>query len=191
MKVRAAFLVIGVVVVGFAGCSDDSGRDDVFDFATDSLCDWFTAQDMNRIVADAQEQAGSTWQLVPFEAEDCTVQEPPATRWDHVWRQSGEVSLMVGLVPVAWTEVEPAEDFVGHEMLDESITYGNLAYLCSWAEIVDADLQVEDHEENVLRFSLARADPNSPCGHAIYEAQATSFAFGVADAMLREMNWVG
>ena len=40
----------------------------------------------------------------------------------------------------------------------------------------------------VLRFALAQYDMDSLCGGGEYEAQVASFAFGVVDAMLRDMN---
>jgi hypothetical protein len=179
----------------------DSG----FAYTTDSLCDWFTADDMNQIVAAAQQRAGTGWSLVAFVPEDCVHLAPPVERrWEWAWDHTipkGEFGeeemvaavpgLAVGLVPVAWTGKEPATEFVGNEMLDESVTYGNLRYLCSWLEFVTVELRVEGHEEDVLWFSLTRYDPYSACpDDETYKAQVTALGLAVADAMLEGMGWV-
>lgn len=177
----------------------------MFDLAVDSLCDWFSADEMNQIIATAQEQAGTRWQLDEFEADDCLVQEPPVSwpgpfAWNTLGADlqagstvidSGQPNLMVNMVPVAWTDLEPAEDFVGDEMLDASITYGNPEHECGWDESMSFDLRVDGHEDEVLRFVLAR--PNNlgaACNDELVEAEATSLAFALAEAMLTSMNWI-
>lgn len=205
MKLRAALLVVGGAVVAFTGCGDDSNSstatpssqsapaveagepEAVFDFAVDSLCDWFSADEMNQIIAAAQERAGTSWRYVEFEDEDCLRREPPVpspgpAAWDSGRPSNSGLSLMVDMVPVAWTDLEPAEDFMGDEMLDPSITYGDLEHDCGWDESTSFDLRVDGHEE-VLLFRLVRPS----CGS---ETQAASLAFSVAEAMLTSMNWI-
>jgi hypothetical protein len=161
----------------------------VFDFSEDSLCDWFTEDDMNRIVTAAQERAGTHWWFDGFDAGECSPLTPPvSTRWEWDWVASFGRSFAVGLVPVAWTELEPAERFSEHEMLDASVSYGNLEYLASWWEIMNVDLRVEGHEDEVLRFTVARQDPISAGTGG--KARAASLGFAIADAMLKQMNWV-
>jgi hypothetical protein len=176
-----------------------------FAYSTDSLCDWFTADDMNQIVAAAQQRAGTSWELVNFEPDDCVRLAPPVERrfeydWDHTTPKGdfGEdemvasvPGLAVGLVPVAWTGEEPSIEFAGHEMLDESVAYGNLQYDCSWREILTVELRVEGHDEDVLWFSLTRYNPVSACpDDETYKAQVTALGLAVADAMLEQMGWI-
>jgi hypothetical protein len=163
----------------------------VFDFSEDSLCDWFTEDDMNRIVTAAQERAGTDWPVGPF--EHCRGGRTETDGYHWSWGPVGG-HLRVSLQPIDWfgqqrsTDPMPTADhFTGHEMLDGSVTHGDIDYLCSWNEIVRGQLRVEGHEDEVLWFDLQRSDPTSSCGG---ETQVTSFGLAVADAMLREMNWV-
>lgn len=88
-----------------------------------------------------------------------------------------------------WSAGERAEECVGHEMLDGSVTYGALRYWSDWLENMKVDLRVEGHDE-VLRFTLRHSDPGIPATAAdAYEAQV-ALGFAIADAMLREIGWV-
>jgi len=164
-----------------------------FEYPTDSLCDWFTAEDMNQIIAAAQERVGTGWPLVAFEAEDCARLAPPVgARWDwnHTEPKPGSQNavpgLAVSLMPVAWLGEEPVADFVGHEMLDESVTYGNLHYHCGFLDLMSVELRVEGHEDDVLSFSMFLYHPYASCeGVLTYQ-----FGLAVADSMLRDMGWV-
>ena len=206
MRTRPWMVVVSLVFAGSTACSNTSSGEAAFDFSTDSLCDWFTAAEMNQIIAAAQERAGTTWGFTYFEAGDCIPQDPydSAAPWEWspwLWATSRTgnpapgLGLSVSLVPFAWVLPEslsyggPAEVFVGHEMLDDSVTYGDLRYVSSWAEDMSVDLRVEGHEDEVLRFTLRHSNPGPAAAAETYDAQV-ALGFGVADAMLREMGWI-
>ena len=188
----AAVLVVALIGLGiwFATGEQDSPGEE-FDFATDSMCDWFTAEDMDRIVASAQEKVGTTLAVAPFQAADCLEGETPPM-WVAA-PPSGDDDVLVVLTPVAsgvdsgWERTTEPGDFAEHELLDTSVTYGNVEHLVWYTPGMAADLRVEGHEDEVLWFALLLPSTSGP---APSDPQHELLGFAVADAMLREMNWV-
>jgi hypothetical protein len=201
-----AALVVAAVVAAVWFVREGGNSEPVFNFETDSLCDWFAAEDVNQIIDDAQTRTGGSWNLPAFDAGDCVPSTGtigmlgPEGGWIHARYQPDAdgnqfllpPALKVNMVPVAWTGLDPADDFVGHEMLDQSVTYTTSRYQSSWWDHIDVDLRIEGHDDDVLRFTLARQDPNSTFPHrdVSIEEQVTSLALVVADSMLSDMKWV-
>jgi hypothetical protein len=90
-------LLTALVVVALLGaCGSDDSSDSavttessapkpVFDFATDSLCDWFTPDDMNEILAVAQQGIGTDYDFKSFTSCDTMWRaEEPSSPGDAV-----------------------------------------------------------------------------------------------------------
>ena len=169
-----------------------------FDLETDSLCDWFTAQDMNRLVAEAQKQAGSTFEFVPFE----DVVSAPSGRdgcWSYpadgfsAWGSAGwqanpaaDGSMLVGINrPYSDAVVKPdLGRLTSHEMLDEAATYHLIRYHVAYDAGLRIYLQVEGHEEEILDFAFGVGGPGG--GTPKYE----DLGLAVANELLQGMNWI-
>lgn len=169
-----------------------------FDLETDSLCDWFTAQDMNRLVAEAQKQAGSTFEFVPFEG----VVSAPNGRdgcWSNpangfsAWGSAGwqanpaaDGSILVGINradPRAVVKPDLGR-LTSHEMLDAAVTYHLIRYHVAYDAGLRIYLQVEGHEEEVLDFAFGVGGPGG--GTPTFE----DLGLAVANELLQGMNWI-
>jgi hypothetical protein len=68
-----------------AATTESSAPKPVFDFATDSLCDWFTVDDMNEILAVTQQRAGTAYDFKAFNSCDTMWRaEEPSSPGDTV-----------------------------------------------------------------------------------------------------------
>lgn len=191
LLVTAVVLVVVLVGVGiwFAAGREDSPAQE-FDFSTDSVCDWFSAEDMNQIVATAQKRVGTKLVVAPFQAGDCD--EGELHMW-VAWPPSGNSDVIVVLTPVAngvdsgWERTTEPDDFVGHHLLDDTVTYGNLERLVWYLPGMAADFRVDGHEDEVLWFALLLPGTSGP---GPSDDRHELLGFAVADAMLRDMNWI-
>jgi len=184
----AAVMAIGIPLwlLGRSSVQDVASTSaEVFDFSQDSMCDWFTAEEMNQIVVAAQQLVGTTMDF-GYEWE-C---QPESGRWtastSEVWL--GPLSVAQAMSWAAQPHTTAPDDFVGHERLDESVTYGNLHGSTMWMmEGMNTDLRIEGHENEVLWFWVV-ADPRDST-HPV-DTYYAPLGFALADAMLRDMNWV-
>lgn len=164
-----------------AATTESSAPKPTFDFATDSLCDWFTADDMNEIVAVAQQRAGTAYDFKAFNS--C----------DMLWRaeepSSPELSVWFALDPLGveprWTPYEEPnpDEFVGHSLLDDEVTYQTRGYQFAWKAGLDGFLQVDGHEDEILYFGLA---VHTGAGTNEYE----ELGLAMVNEVLERMNWI-
>ncbi len=155
-----------------------------FDFSTDSLCDWFTAEDMDRIVAAAQDRVGTALELASF---------APDGSCDAGRKWTGGIDLILERAgpPPAQSYLA----FTGHEQLHESIGYRNLGFYGDRYSIwppygMHVDLMVDGHEDDFVRFVLEIWGPAGVAGSQdLDDDTLASFGFAVADEMLRDMHW--
>jgi hypothetical protein len=167
--------------LGWVATGRDVSSDRVFDIRTDSLCTWFTRQDMDRILQAAQERVGTRMEMTGFAPEGwCTAENLPGS-----WGSSSTV-IALERVPQARTA-----DFNRHEQLADSITYGDLAG-SSNPYATRATLDVEGHEDVSLRMSLEIWGRwGIPGADEVDRTELTALAMAVANELLTEMNWVG
>lgn len=193
----AVVLSVFAMVVFVAAAWLVMGRDSeaIFDFSTDSMCEWFTAEDMDRVLTDAQDRAGTTVELVGFVPEGRCLA-------DGSWSSS---SVLVSLRQRNGVG-SAREDFAAHEQLAGAVRYSNLAVRgptsSPWSPYrMAADLRVEPCVDvcKIPTPGLDSADlsfvlelwPGSRAGDAgLDEDDMRALGFAVADAMLRDMNWV-
>jgi hypothetical protein len=187
-----------------AGPSVPASNAAVFDFTTDSLCTWFTADDMNEIVAVAQQRAGTAY---PFQAFNSVVAESPACDPESGWRtperitpetppghalaftlaRGSDFSPLDGGPP---RDVNP-DAFRGHSLLDDEVSYQLHRYQYAWSESVWGYLRVDGHKDETLYFRLAVTDD-----HEISKMRALGahtlmgLSMAMADETLERMNWI-
>jgi hypothetical protein len=171
----------------------------VFDFATDSLCTWFTPDDMNEILAAAQQRAGTDHDFSPFTSGDCEAESG--------WGVPGRLSVWFMLEPVESffarvagdpdaqvnnltggelvLDVNPAE-FVGHGFLDDEVSYqmnngdGGFGY-----ESFDWYLRVDGHQDETLYFKFAI----DGLPRSIGLDTMTNLGLAMVNEVLERMNW--
>lgn len=206
MWLRRSLLLAGVALLAVACGSDDDGGGAssgpsvgstatvpvppsdspvAFDFLADSLCEWFTAEDVNRIVATAQQRAETAFEFVPMREGDCSPDGLPGGLWgSEGWMDNpaAESSMSIGL---ARGSQGTADSFVSHELLDESVTYHVIRYNVAYDAGLQVDLRVAGHDR-VLRFVFGVGDDE-----AVSTPKYETVGLAIADELLREMNWTG
>ena len=167
-----------------AATTDSSAPEPVFDFAADSLCDWFTPDDMNEILAVAQQRAGTAYELKAFNSCDMLWRaEEPSSPGLRVW---------FGLEPLGveprWEPYEEPnpDDFEGHSLLDDEVTYQTRTYQFLWQAGVDGFLQVDGHQNEILYFGLAVREGGGNDLSGEYE----ELGLAMVNEVLERMNWI-
>ena len=189
------FLTALVVAALLGACGSDDSSDSaattesstpkpVVDYATDSLCDWFTPHDMDEILAVAQQRAGTAYELKAFNS--C----------DMLWRaeepSSPGLRVLFGLEPLGveprWEPYEEPnpDDFEGHSILDDEVTYQTRTYQFLWQAGVDGFLQVDGHQDEILYFGLAVDEGGSNDLSGEYE----ELGLAMVNEVLKRMNWI-
>jgi hypothetical protein len=188
------FLTALVVAALLGACGSDDSSDSavttessapkpVFDYATDSLCDWFTSDDMDEILAVAQQRAGTAYEFKAFDSCDMMWRaEEPSSPGFRVW---------FGLEPLGveprWDPYEAPnpDEFEGHSLLDDEVTYQTRTYQFGFKTGVDGFLQVDGHQDEILYFGLAV--------HTV-EGQGTDeyeeLGLAMVNEVLERMNWI-
>jgi hypothetical protein len=145
------FLTALVVVALLGACGSADSSDSavttessapkpVFDFATDSLCDWFTPDDMNEIVAVAQQRAGTDYDFKAFDSSSLPECRRLATMWKAEEPSSPGHRVWFQLEPLGveprWSPYEEPnpDEFVGHSLLDDDVTYQTRTYQFAWKQ---------------------------------------------------------
>jgi hypothetical protein len=174
-----------------AGPSVPASNAAVFDFATDDLCSWFTAEAMNQIVADAQQRAGTDYNFSPFTSGDCQAE----SGWSYVYAGGLYVGFILepvesffaraaGDPDIEVPDVKPAE-FVGHGFLDDEVSYqmglhsGGFGY-----EYLVGYLRVDGHQDETLYFNFAIDGSRS-----IGLDTMTNLSLAMVNEALQGMNW--
>jgi hypothetical protein len=187
-----------------AGPSVPASNAAVFDFTTDSLCTWFTADDMNEIVAVAQQRAGTAY---PFQAFNSVVAEFPACDPESGWHTPERITLetppghALAFTLARGSDFSPLDGdpprdvnpdaFRGHSLLDDEVSYQLHRYQYAWSESVWGYLRVEGHKDETLYFRLAVTDD-----HEISKMRALGAhtLMGLSMAMVNEtlerMSWI-
>jgi hypothetical protein len=194
------FLTALVVVALLGACGSDDSSDSamttessaptpVFDYATDSLCDWFTPDDMNEILAVAQQRAGTAYELKAFNSESLIECRRLGAMWKAEELSSPGFKVWFDLEPLGG-EVAPYEEpnpdeFEGHSLLDDEVTYQTRTYQFGWKAGVDGFLQVEGHEDEILYFGLA---VHTMEGKGTNEYEDLGLA--MVNEVLERMNWI-
>jgi hypothetical protein len=189
-----ALLVMGSALMGCSSEGDESSPSEpVFDFAADSLCTWFTADDMNEIVAAAQQRAGTEYGFSPFTSEDCEVESGWSYEYPggpYVWFMLEPVesffARVAGDPDAQVNDVNPAE-FVGHGFLDDEVSYqmnnadGGFGY-----ESFDWYLRVDGHQDETLYFKFAI----DGLPRSIGLDTMTNLGLAMVNEVLDRMNWI-
>lgn len=153
----------------------------VFDLQTDSLCDWFTADDMNEIIAAAQRRASTdyTFEAFRFPAGSCDWQTP------GFFATGSDDSVFVHLAETD-DEVDP-DEFLGHRLLDDAVSYQIRTYQFSWQEGVDGYLRVDGYEDQILYFGFG-VDDHDRATYMTGEYEELGLA--VFNELLQRMGWI-
>lgn len=164
----------------------------VFDIDADTLCEWFSADDMNQIVAAAQQRAGTDYDFEDFAASGCD-----NNLWKTPWffsGHNGDDSLAV-LLEVADDEEDSdlvsagnsLDEYVGHPLLADRITFKPRTNQFSWQEGLDGYLLVGGHEEEILYFGFGVDNHDSTTRMS---GEYNDLGLAVADELLRRMHWI-
>ena len=163
--------ILLVLLLVSAGSCD--GSPDVFDFSSQDLCEWFSAEEITQIVSSTYEELGA--QPVPEEHFQGQGQTPDDCWWD------GDTEVVLSHQD-EWALLVP---FVSHAALDDSVsvsTEGDGNYI--FATGIAALLIVDGHDEQ-LWF-----------GHAISHnfdgdvEMINTVGLTIANKMLQQMGWV-
>ena len=150
----------------------------VFELGTDDLCSWFTVEDMNRILAKAQQRAGTDFEFTPFD-ETYTLSgvttagwcswEPDLDRWQ--WATSRDPAPESFIYIDMWSapsfdsvadgDRALSESFTRHEMLSEEVRYRVHGYNAAFDAGLAVYLRVEGHEDDIIVFTLSVRDPDA------------------------------
>lgn len=160
---------------------------EVFELATDSLCDWFTADDLNEIVAGAQARVGTDFEFEPFDPAGCWKLASVGSAWGSAaWPEGTDIpgAVMVGLSErresVSWDR-----EFERHEMLDPSISYIVVRYTVAYDAGLQVELQVDGRDQPPLLFLFGVGDPG-----AQFTPKYEDLGLAIANELLRRMNWI-
>jgi hypothetical protein len=196
------FLTALVVVALLGACGSADSSDSavttessapkpVFHFATDSVCDWFTPEDMNEIVAVAQQRAGTDYDLKAFDSSSLPECRRLATMWKAEEPSSPGHRVWFQLEPLGveprWSPYEEPnpDEFVGHSLLDDDVTYQTRSYQFAWKAGLDGFVQVDGHQDEILYFGLA---VHTMEGQGTNEYEELGLA--MVNEVLERMNWI-
>jgi len=200
--VFAAALIATAMAIGTSGWlfGGDNPEDvvsaPVFDMQTDSFCEWFTADDMNEILATAQQRAETAYVLDEF---TLALGGCDRTSWWTTRRSrslSGSESLSVAVrIESVNSRVEGNFDsfrvnpdaFVGHHLLDDGVSYQNRTYQFGWREGLDGYLRVDGHEDEILYFGISFDDHD---GVTEMTPEYEELGLAVVNELLQRMNWI-
>jgi hypothetical protein len=196
------FLTALVVVALLGACGSTDSSDSAvttessapkpeFDFATDSLCTWFTPDDMNEIVAVAQQRAGTDYDLKAFDSSSLPECRRLATMWKAEEPSSPGHRVWFQLEPLGveprWSPYEEPnpDEFAGHDLLDDEVTYQTRGYQFAWKSGLDGFVQVDGHQDEILYFGLA---VHTMEGQGTNEYEELGLA--MVNEVLERMNWI-
>lgn len=168
----------------------------VFGMRSDS-CEWFTPEDMNRIVADAQQRAGTDFifeEFTPWQPAKplCwTYQTDPGQGVLHLWATKRWLSPTTndGWMVISISSFDEAvalpDEFVRHPSLDDAVSYHTAKYHSGGEAGLGVVLQVDGHEDETIDFGLAVGD-NS----ARFTPKYEELGLAIANELLKAMNWI-
>jgi len=163
-----------------------------FDLGTDSFCEWISPGTMTTILSIAQKRAGTDYDLRGLTVCDDT----SGGFWNSTLTSfAGELPPRVAAsslddadtpVQAAYAETSPG-DFIGHPLLDDSVTYHIRTYQFLWQEGVDLLLRVEGHDDEILYFGFGVDDGNRD---TYMTPEYEELALAAANELLVRLNWV-
>jgi hypothetical protein len=168
----------------------------MFDIRTDRFCEWFTAKEMNEILAVAQQRAGTDFvfeEFTPGTSTDPNCRERVPGLVSHRWATTGWASSVPGKASVvvamdSWIdEAEVADEFVGHRLLDDEVSYQIRNYTYGWQDGVGVYLQVDRHEDEIFYFGFGVDNHDSVTSMT---RKYEDFGLAIANELLQRMNWV-
>ena len=155
---------------------------EAFDFSTQSLCDWFSPEDIDAIVARAYEDNDASPIPPPF--------EDGSSAAEHCWWHSGDISTVGLAVIVSETFIDYDEDgpiddrWRPHSALSEGV------YVDREEVVVGSH---DDFEPGVeLRLLVEGREHPLEYWHKVppgFDGDADA-VLAIADEMLRSMGWV-
>jgi hypothetical protein len=184
--------LIALLVAACSGPTQEGDTDAVFDFEQDTLCDWFTADQMDSIVTEALDRAELDTALESFATSgSCRMLSSTEAIWStQGWVSQSDGGLGILLAPVdtdprgGHSRDDPA-DFEHHAVLDDDVTFGNYSDGFAYSSGAQLQLRVAGHEDEALFLGFGTEGSTfidtSPHGAA--------FALIIADIMLEGMNW--
>lgn len=194
-------VVVAVLVGWFASSEGDEVGDDPdptvtttlpaveesavpFDIAWDKFCEWFTAEDLNRIVADAQATAGTDYDFEDLEADGCWGTVRSAYWGTPRWTEGTGIpgALMIGIKGPSPRDRQTG--FRPHEMLDPSVTFALVRYAVAYDAGLNADLSIEGRYEPI-GFLFGVGDPD-----AVLTDRYEALGLAIANRLLEEMHWI-
>jgi hypothetical protein len=78
------------------------------------------------------------------------------------------------------------DEFEGHSLLDDEVTYQTRTYQFAWKAGVDGFIQVEGHQDEILYFGLAVDEGGSNDLSGEYE----ELGLAMVNETLERMNWI-
>ena len=183
----------------------------VFDLAVDDLCEWFTAGDIDSMIADAQRKAGTDFVLDPIDPEGCWADDTPMgwtvdgptegsgfSAWGTAtWPQGQRIerSMMVGiqrLLPQGsewattayWLETHPGY-WSHHPLLDDSVGYHVVRYTVAYEAGLHVHLWVEGSDDRYAVFLFGVGD-----GGAESTPKYEELGLAIFNELLERMNWI-
>lgn len=162
---------------------------EVFDLASDTVCGWFAADELDQIVAVAQERVGTAFEFNAFEG--FCWDEPRdgfSARSSAGWTSSpaADGSIMIGISRPrsdAVVKFDPGA-LTGHELLGDSVMYQLIRYHVAYDAGLRVYLQVGGNEGKVLDFALGIGGAGG--GTPMYE----ELGLAIANELLERMNWI-
>ena len=167
-----------------------------FDLATDDFCDWLAAEEINQMIASAQQRTGTDADLVPLDDAVGSCSGVRGLWWASTgWTQNPaeEGSMMIALhrysddpdasVGPEWFHDNP-EWFDRHNLLDEAVGYHVSRHNVAYDAGVQIQLRVAG-QEDILVFAFGVGD-----AAAVHTPKYEELGLAIANEMLRQMNWI-
>lgn len=187
-------VVVGLIATGVAGWwfvlrdGEGSVAAEEFVLGTDSLCDWFTAEDMTEIVRSAQAEAGTQFEFDAFEPGDCRGDDG-YQQWatSDGWLRGDEGSVGIYLMR---GRTEP-DQYGPHELLGDAASYVLVAHTTSPGPGVELQVRVEGHDDAiVVGLQGPHAVGVGPLSPSDLNAEYELLGLAVARLMLEDMGWI-
>jgi hypothetical protein len=186
--------LIALLLAACSGPTEEGDTEAVSDFEQDTLCDWFTAEQTDSIVAEALNPADLDTEFESFATSGSyrMVFSTDDALWSTSgWESHSDGGLGIILAPVvndprgtSRRNTDPA-DFEHHPGLHEDVTSGIYSDGFAYSSGAQTQLRAAGHEDEV-RFLGFGTEGSTFVDTSTHGA---AFALIIADIMLEEMNW--
>ncbi len=164
----------------------------VFDIDADTLCEWFSADDMNQIVATAQQRAGTDYVFEDFAAAGCdnNLWKTPSFSWGP--NRGDSLAILLDLVddqenPDLASAGNSLDEHIGHPLLADGISFQLRTNQFFWQEGLDGYLLADGHEEEILYFGFGVDNHDST---TTMSGEYNDLGLAVANELLQRMHWI-